>query len=234
MAVLPQDRRGQTLMALALAAGATGYFAWAGTPIGGVHGVSQLGKTRDSLQVQIDSIETAVRRAKLDVRHGTVQQLQRRLDEYRATLDLMRMLVPASGDVPNLLDDISSRSKMRGANLITFAPQPVESGSPFDTQRFRFTITGNYDQVSELLADIASLSQIIVPYDVHLERIQSPTADSTLRASGVLQVSFQIRTFVKPAPGDTMRARRAQPARPGAQPARPGAQPAAPRAGAHG
>lgn len=199
MAVIPQDMRGQVFLALTVFAVSGAYFVWSGTPIGGILGVKQLGKTRDSLQVQIDSTEEQVRKAKRDVQRGAVQQLEQQLAEYRATLDLMRQLVPLSGEVPNLLDDISSRAKIRGANVVNFVPQPVESGSPFDTQRFRFTVTGEYDQVGEFLSDIASLPRIIVPYDVKLERIQSPTADSALRARGtLLQATFQVRTYVKP------------------------------------
>lgn len=203
MALLPQDRRGQTLLVLTVFAVSALYFLWAGTPVGGVPGYSQLSKTRDSLQIQLDSTTERVRAAQRDVQRGAVAQLERRLEEYRATLDLMRQLVPLGDEVPNLLDDISSRAKIRGANVVNFVPQPKESGSPFDTQRFRFTVTGRYDQVGEFLSDIASLPRIIVPYDVRLERIQSPTADTALRRiPSLLQVSFQVRTYVK-APTDT-------------------------------
>ncbi len=217
MAVLPQDVRGQVFLALTVVALSGAYFVWSGTPIGGVQGITQLGKTRDSLQLQIDSTEEQVRKAKRDVQHGAVRELEQRLAEYRATLDLMRQLVPLSGEVPNLLDDISSRAKIRGANVVNFVPQPVESGSPFDTQRFRFTVTGQYDQIGDFLADVASLARIIVPYDVKLSRINSPTADTALRRTGtLLQAQFQIRTFVKPTVSDTSTAPNAHPAAPAA------------------
>lgn len=206
MAVLPQDRRGQLLLFGTVAAVSALYFLWGGTPIGGVPGLSQLGKRRDSLQVQIDSIQTQVDSAKRDVQRGAVRQLEARLAEYRANLELMRQLVPLGAEVPNLLDDISSRAKIRGASVITFQPQAVESGSPFDTQRFRFVVTGQYDQIGEFLTDVASLPRIIVPYDLRIERIQSPTADSALRARALLQASFQIRTYVKPPVTDTVAA----------------------------
>lgn len=201
MALFPQDRRGQILLFLTVFAASGLYFLWSGTPVGGVPGYSQLSKTRDSLQIQLDSATTKVRAAQRDVQRGTVAQLERRLEEYRATLDLMRQLVPLGDEVPNLLDDISSRAKIRGANVVNFVPQPKESGSPFDTQRFRFTVTGRYDQIGEFLSDIASLPRIIVPYDVRLERSQAPTADTTqARRATLLQASFAIRTFVKPPP----------------------------------
>lgn len=206
MALLPQDKRGQTLMALTLAAVAVLYFVWAGTPIGGVPGISQLGTTRDSLQRQLDSIETQVKAAQKDVRAGVVAQLERALAEYRASLDMMRTLVPAGAEVPNLIDDISSRAKVRGANVANFQPMAVESGSPFDTHRYRFTVTGNYDQVGEFLSDVASLPRIIVPSELRMQRITSPAADTALLNRGVLQVSFQVRTYVKPEVRDTVAA----------------------------
>jgi len=221
--LIPKDRRGQTLLFLTIFAVAALYFVWSGLPIGGVPGVSQLNVRRDSLQRALDSVQTQVRNAQRDVRAGAVEQLERALAEYRASLDLMRQLVPASEEVPNLLDDVSSRGKVRGANVVNFVPQPLEAGAPFDTKRVRVTVTGDYDQIGEFLSDIASLQRIIVPQDLQISRINSPTADSALRARQLLQASFVIRTYVKPhapppaAPG----AANAAPARPGAAPARP-------------
>ena len=223
--LIPKDRRGQTLMVLTVAALAVGYFAWAGTPLVGIPGVSQLTVSRDSMQRKFDSLQVQVRNAQRDVRRGTVAQLERALAEYRATLDLMRQLVPASEEIPNLLDDVSSRAKVRGANVVNFVPQPPEAGTPFDTKRVRVTVTGTYDQIGEFLTDIASMPRIIAPSDITLQRINSPSADSSARARGVLQASFQLRTYVKsptPPPGTTPAH-----ARPAAAPARPGAPPAA-------
>lgn len=200
--IIPKDKRGQTLLFLTIAAVALLYFVWSGTPIGGVPGVS-LGVRRDSLQRALDSIQVQVRNAQRDVRAGAVAQLERALAEYRASLDLMRQLVPASEEIPNLLDDVSSRAKVRGANVVNFVPQPLESGTPFDTKRVRVTVTGEYDQIGEFLSDVASLPRIIVPQDLQIQRINSPTADSALRARQLLQASFQIRTYVKPQAPDT-------------------------------
>ncbi len=197
--IIPKDKRGQAMLFLTILALATLYFIWGGTPIGGVPGISQLNVRRDSLQRALDSVQTQVRNAQRDVRSGTVAQLERALAEYRASLDLMRQLVPASEEVPNLLDDVSSRAKVRGANVVNFVPQPLESGNPFDTKRVRVTVTGDYDQIGEFLSDVASLPRIVVPQDLQIQRITSPTADSTLRARQLLQASFQIRTYVKPA-----------------------------------
>lgn len=202
--ILPKDRRGQMLLLLTVAAVTTLYVLWQGFPLGGIDGMSQYNLRRDSLRVRIDTLEQRVGRAKLDVRHGTTQQQAERLALYRSSLELMRQLVPSSGEVPNLLDDITSRAKARGATVVVFSPQPPESGTPFDVMRERFTVSGRFDQVSEFLTDIASLSRIVVPFDVKIERLTASAADTTQRRA-LLQASFQIRTYVKsvgvPLPG---------------------------------
>jgi Tfp pilus assembly protein PilO len=196
--ILPKDRRGQVLLLLTIAALTTGYILWQGFSPLGIAGLTATRATRDTMQTTIDTIEARVRRAKADVQHGTVQVLEERLALYRANLALMRQLVPSSSEMPNLLDDITSRAKIRGATVAAFNPQPVESGSPFDTQKIRFTVVGLFDQIGEFLGDISSLPRIVVPYDVKLERATGPASDST-RSRALLAVSFQIRTFVKTA-----------------------------------
>jgi type IV pilus assembly protein PilO len=212
--VIPQDRRGQILLLLTVVAVVVMYALWQGFSLVGVDGVKQYKLRRDSIQTQVDTLESQVRRAKADVQHGTVGLLETRLSQFRATLDIMRQLVPASTEVPNLLDDISSRAKMRGATVADFTPQSLESGSPFDTQRARFTVTGQFDQVGEFLSDIASLPRIVVPFDLRVERASGPGVDTSQHRT-ILRVGFQIRTFVKsavspdggapaaPAPGGT-------------------------------
>ena len=227
--ILPKDRRGQILLMLTVAAVTTGYVLWQGFSPIGVAGITANNAARDTLQAQIDTIEVRVRRAKADVQHGTVQLLEERLALYRANLDLMRQLVPTSSEMPNLLDDITSRAKIRGATVAAFTPQPVESGSPFDTQKIRFTVTGLFDQIGEFLGDISSLPRIVVPYEVKLERVSGPTAD-TSRSKATLAASFQIRTFVKAAAGPGSGPGAAAPAAQRPAPA-PGVQPARPAAG---
>lgn len=198
MAVFPQDRRGQLELVFFILAVSVLYFLWAGTPIGNVQGVSQLTVTRDSLTRTIDSVQATVDQAKRLVSQGAVQQVERMLAEYRASLDQMRQLVPAGPEMPNLLDDITSRAKVRGASVVNMVPAALESGAPFDIQRARVQVTGTYDQIGEYLSDIASLPRIIVPYEVRIQRIQSPTADAALVRRNLLVASFSIKTYVKP------------------------------------
>jgi Tfp pilus assembly protein PilO len=198
MPVIPQDRRGQILLLVTVVAVVVAYFGWSGFSVAGLTGYKPMGLHRDSLEAEITSIDAQVERAKRDVARGALTQMEQRLGEFRASLNLMRQLVPSSSEVPNLLDDISSRAKMRGATFAGFTPQAVESGAPFDTQRYRLSASGQYDQIAEFLTDIASLPRIVVPYDVHLQRVQGPAADTSANRS-LLQATFAVRTYVKPA-----------------------------------
>ncbi len=205
MALIPQDRRGQTLVILALLGGALLYFTACGSPIGGLDGVAQLSARRDTLQNRLDSLNTAVRNARRDIATGAIQQLEARLAEYRASLDLMRTLVPAGAEINNLFDDVTSRIKVRGARLSVFTPQGLESGTPFDTQRARVSVEGTFDQIGEILADIGSLPRIVVPYELALSRAEGPRDTTAGRQQAQpLRASFIIRTYVKTTVVDTI------------------------------
>jgi type IV pilus assembly protein PilO len=225
MAGLPQDRRGQTLLLTTVLALVVAYFGYSGMSFVGLQGIKPMGVHRDSMQVELESLTVQVGRVKRDLATGSLQQLESRMAEFKSSLDLMRQLVPTSAEVPNLLDDISSRAKIRGTTLAGFLPLSLESGTPFDTQRYRLTIAGRYDQIGEFLTDIASLPRIIVPYDIHLQHVTGPAAAADT-AKSLLQATFAIRTYIKPAEVDTSTTPNAPPpaARPRAAP-----QGAAPR-----
>jgi type IV pilus assembly protein PilO len=128
-----------------------------------------------------------------------VADVRKRLEAYRSSLALLRRLVPERNEVPNLLDDISTRSKIRGVTLSQVIPQPVEAGpAPFDTYKYNMSVIGRYDQIGQFLADVASLQRIIVPYDLTVGAANGNAAkvlgDST---EALLEAKFQIRTFVK-------------------------------------
>ena len=119
--------------------------------------------TRDT----ITRLDAATDSAKKELARGTVEDLRKRLDTYRGSLALLRRLVPERNEVPNLLDDISSRSKIRGVTLSQVVPMPVQAGpAPFDTYKYNMSVIGHYDEIGQFMADVASLQRIIVPYDL--------------------------------------------------------------------
>ncbi len=190
-----------TPILLTLLAGIVGYIGYTGTVIDtlGVKGLESRQAQVVAVKDTIVRLNAATDSAKKELARGTVEDLRKRLDTYRGSLSLLRRLVPERNEVPNLLDDISSRSKIRGVTLSQVVPLPVEQGPvPFDTYKYNMSVIGHYDEIGQFLADVASLQRIIVPYDLSVAPANSGAAKALNDTSGsLLEAKFQVRTFVK-------------------------------------
>src|SRR6266567_2591168 len=193
MALLPQDRQSQVMLLITIGMLALGYAFW-------TYWATPTGQEIETAQTEIRSMEAVIAQAKADLASGTVEDLRRKVEEYTALLSVMRRLVPEKNEVPALIDDISTKAKVRGVTIGRLEPLAVEAGAPFDTYKYRLEIIGHYDQLGEFMSDIASLNRIIVPQDVILKaaagQAQKLLGD-TLGA--LLEAQFGIRTFVKAA-----------------------------------
>jgi len=191
---IPKDQRSQIMLILVMLAlgGGYAYYTYVHSPASDAIDLQH--KTLDSLNAVID-------KARADLNSGTVEDLRRRADEYAADLVLMRQLVPEKNDVPNLLDDISNKMKIRGVTQQQFSPASVDRGSPFDTYQYKLSVYGHYDQLGEFFADIASMPRIVVPQNVSLkpatQNVQKLLGDTL---GGLLQADLILRTYVKAAP----------------------------------
>jgi type IV pilus assembly protein PilO len=190
-----------TPLLVILLAGLTGYIAYTGTLIQSA-GMSGLAAREERVVAMRDTIawlQASTDSAKRELARGTVEDLRKRLDTYRGSLALLRRLVPERNEVPNLLDDISSRSRIRGVTLSQVVPMPVQAGPvPFNTYKYNMSVIGRYDQIGQFLADVASLQRIIVPYDVTLDQASATAAKALGDTTGaLLEAKFQVRTFVK-------------------------------------
>jgi Tfp pilus assembly protein PilO len=201
MAGIPQER--QVPLLLVIIAIVVGYVGYTGTGLDtvGLRGVTQ---TQDSIkgrQKSIDSLVILTDSAKRLLASGSVEDLRRRLEGYRYSLELMRRLVPDRNEVANLMDEISTRAKIRGVMVAQFQPLPTEPGpAPFETYKYQYSVIGRYDQLGEFLSDVASLQRIIVPVDLTLGAADLTRAKALGDSSGaLLEARFQIRTFVKTA-----------------------------------
>ena len=184
-----------------LLAGITGYIAYTGAVIetAGMSGLAAREERVVAIQDTIARLQAGTDSAKRELARGSVEDLRKRLETYRGSLSLLRRLVPERNEVPNLLDDISSRSRIRGVTLSTVVPLPVEPGPvPFDTYKYNMSVIGRYDQIGQFLADVASLQRIIVPYDLSLDQANATAAKALGDTSGsLLEAKFHVRTFVK-------------------------------------
>ena len=194
------NEKATPLLALALA-GIVGYCAYTGAVIELV-GLNGLAATKEHIVAVRDTIvrfEAATDSAKKELARGSVADVRKRLEGYRSNLMLLRRLVPERNEVPNLLDDISTRSKIRGVTLSQVVPQPVEAGpAPFDTYTYNMSVIGKYDQIGQFMADVASLQRIIVPYNLSVAAANATSAKALGDSTGaLLEARFQIRTYVK-------------------------------------
>ena len=194
------NEKATPLLALGLAA-LVGYIAYTGAVIDtlGVSGLASRKAQIVAIKDTIGRLQAATDSAKRELARGTVEDLRKRLETYRGSLALLRRLVPERNEVPNLLDDISSRGKIRGVTLSQVVPMPVEAGpAPFDTYKYNMSVIGHYDQIGAFLADVSSLQRIIVPYDLTVAATNNQSAKALGDTSGsLLEAKFQVRTYVK-------------------------------------
>src|SRR3954468_2518815 len=198
------NEKATPLLALVLA-GIVGYIAYSGAVIEmvGVHGLASRQAHVTAIKDTIVTLEAATDSAKKELARGTVADVRKRLESYRGSLTLLRRLVPERNEVPNLLDDISTRGKIRGVTLSQVVPLPVEAGpAPFDTYKYNMSVIGHYDQIGQFLADVASLQRIIGPYELKLDQASLAAGKALGDTTGaLLEAKFQVRTYVKaPAP----------------------------------
>src|SRR3989440_1981194 len=135
MALLPQDRQSQVMMLITLGMLALGYAFWN-------YWAKPTGEEIAATQAEIKSMEDVIAQAKSDLASGTVEDLRRKVEEYSALLAVMRRLVPEKNEVPALIDDISTKAKVRGGTIGRIEPQPVEAGAPLGPAPTRPPVLG--------------------------------------------------------------------------------------------
>lgn len=201
MAAISNQRT--TPLLIILVALLLGYMGYSGTGLEmlGISGITQAKDTIAARKKTIDSLVAMTDSAKKILAQGSVDDLRRRLEGYRSSLELMRRLVPDRNEVANLMDEISTRAKIRGVQVAQFMPMAPEPGpAPFETYRYQYSVVGRYDQLGEFLSDVASLQRIIVPVDLNLNTVDLGRAKALGDSTGsLLEARFQIRTFVKTA-----------------------------------
>jgi Tfp pilus assembly protein PilO len=197
---LMDNPRSATFLAILLA-GLVGYVGYSGEVIKlvGVPGLKDRAAQVAALTDTAAALEASIDSAKRELAKGSVEDIRKRVEEYRGTLGVLRQFVPEQNEVPNLLDDISSRAKIRGVNLAAVVPQLVQPGPvPFDTYSYEMSVIGRYDEIGSFLSDVAGLRRIIVPTDVRLisaDLTKAKALGDTSKA--MLEAKFKVRTYVK-------------------------------------
>ena len=178
-----------------------GYMVYTGEGLKmvGFAGVKASRAHAQAVQDSIAALTAQTDSVKRELAAGSPENLKKTTEAYRETLDTLRLLVPEKGEVPGLIDAISTRAKIRGVHLAVFTPEPVENGpAPFDTYRYRMSVIGHYDRIGEFLTDVAGLRRIIVPVNISLVAANPASAKALGDTSkAMLEAKFQVKTFVK-------------------------------------
>ncbi len=197
------DSSRSTPMLFVLIAGVVGYAGWSGDGINlmGMSGLKTRMEAVDSTRDTLATIRARVDTAKRQLGRETIDQVKERIVAHRAQLDVLRSLVPEQREVADLLDDIAIRAKAQGVTLSTaITPDLTTVGpGPFETYAYRMQVIGRYHQIGRFLTDVASLRRIVVTEDLSAAGAAVARARVLGDTLGMLEVSFAVKTYVKPA-----------------------------------
>jgi type IV pilus assembly protein PilO len=193
MAQLPGGQREQTLLVLAvialIAAGAYWYFPYQSKSVA-------MGEQRARLEQLVEENQ----KARTELAKGSVEQMRSELALAQDNLVLLRTLIPASNEVPALLEQVSSAARREGLDVAAVDPQPVVEGPQYDTYRYSIGVIGGYHELAAFLSNVGSLTRIIAPVNLKLHPRNAPnvqTASSRAKKTGAdIEARFEIQTYV--------------------------------------
>jgi Tfp pilus assembly protein PilO len=190
MAGMPTTQRDQLLLAVAFLAvvGAGAYWYFVDAP-------QQLEFATQ--QARIDTLAASNQKARAALARGNVASIRAESDSLRANLDVMRTLVPASNEVPALVESVSNAARRVRLELAGLDPQPPIEGEMFDTYRYRIRLNGSYHEIGSVLANIASLNRVVAPINLNLQLSATPAPPGRAAPNKQQLTSvFEIQTYV--------------------------------------
>ncbi len=188
MAGLPTSQRDQVLFAVGFLAilGAAAYWYLVDSPERALFVAKQ---------THIDSLNAGNQKARAQLARGNVAQIKAEAESLRANLDVMRQLVPASNEVPALVEQVSNAARRVRLDLAGIDPQPPIEGEMFDTYRYQVKLNGNYHEIAQVLTNIASLNRVVAPINLSLQLGAAPGGRET-PGRQYLNSVFLIQTYV--------------------------------------
>jgi type IV pilus assembly protein PilO len=148
----------------------------------------------NELATHVDSLDQANQRARAQVAKGTGTQIRAETAVLKENLDLMRALVPASNEVPSLIEQVSSAARHAHLDVAGVEPEPVIEGDMFDTYRYKVKVNGSYHEITDVLARVGSLSRIVAPMNLSLTIPQNP--GRLVAGKQALSSAFEVQTYV--------------------------------------
>ncbi|HKS06903.1 MAG TPA: type 4a pilus biogenesis protein PilO [Gemmatimonadaceae bacterium] len=147
-------------------------------------------ETLNTLQTTVEKLDAVNQSAKTEMARGSVSQLRQQALGYAENLVLMRRLVPASNEVPSLIDQVSQSARRVGLDVGAIEPMGAEAGTDFDAHKYRLRISGSYHAIAEFLANVGSLPRIVVPVNLALQTAPGGNRERTAATT------FELHTYV--------------------------------------
>jgi type IV pilus assembly protein PilO len=153
-------------------------------------------KALDLVQVRIDSLAAQNEIARKEIAKGTATKLKEEADMYGRMLVVMRTLVPSASEVPELIDEISTAARRTGLELGGVQAPVIISGDVFDTHKYKLSVSGPYHRLNHFLTNVGSLKRIVAPINISLSPPPGATKGGSNPAEQVLDMQFEIQTYV--------------------------------------
>lgn len=150
---------------------------------------------------RLDELTQSNRAAQLLYARGGGRDLEEQLALYERHAMQLEGLIPSAEEVPALLRSITAEGRQVEVELAEFHPEADQPGEFYTRKSYQITAIGEYHDVGQFLASIASLPRIITPIDVELERFRDPNQVYAERMQNPVQASFRIQTYVLPTGG---------------------------------
>ena len=190
MGLLPKTQRDQAMMLVTVVSLALVgvYYQYVWAPKGAV---------LSTLESRVDTLEDRNRVARIEMANGSMDQLREQAAAAQRDLDIMRLLVPTSNEVPALLEQVSTAARRAGLDLAGVEPQPIIEGEQFETHKFKVSIIASYHQLAEFLTNVGSLTRIVSAVNVVVGPTTNTTVQKRMRVDGAqIDTKFEIQTYV--------------------------------------
>ncbi len=176
MPLLPTEKKDQIKFAVALIAGGLGVYYY-------LYPYSARALELDEQRSRVERLEDTNERAMRELKRGTAKTLRAQAARSRATLGVLRQLVPTAHEVPAVLEEVSTAARRAGLEIGGVQPEPVIGGDQFDTHRYRVTVVGSYHALSSFMANVGSLPRIVAPVTFTLAPAQAKNSAQAAQAA---------------------------------------------------
>ena len=195
MKLLPTNQKDQIKVVVAIGAVGLGLYYWA-------YPYEARALELEEARARVERLEDANLKARREISRGTAKQLRAQAARSRATLDVLRQLVPAAYEVPAVLEEVSTAARRAGLEIGGVQPEPVLVGDHFDTYRYRVTVVGSYHALTAFLSNVGSLPRVVAPVTFTMSpaksRAAAPAPRSQQAAATVqpLMATVTMQTYV--------------------------------------